>query len=116
VSNSPMARLTGLFVGILIALYFSFESPISGTSMNPARSFASAMGAQIWMDLWIYFVAPPIGMLLASEVYVHLRGIDRVFCAKLSHPAHGRCIFNCNYGALMHSASARPPASSSQAI
>ena len=40
---------------------------------------------RLWAALWIYFVAPPIGMLLAAEVYVRRHGLARVLCAKLHH-------------------------------
>ena len=69
-------------------------------SMNPARSFASAFPARTFDVLWIYFTAPPIGMLLASEAYLRWRGGDCVYCAKLHHQNDKRCIFRCNYPAL----------------
>jgi aquaporin Z len=69
-------------------------------SMNPARSFASALVAWQWTALWIYFTAPPLGMLAAAEAYVRLRGAHRVLCAKLNHHTARRCIFRCNFGAL----------------
>ncbi len=60
VSNTAgLARFTALFVGALVATYISVEAPISGMSMNPARSLASAIPAQAWAPLWMYFVAPP---------------------------------------------------------
>ncbi len=98
VSNTPkLARFTGLFAGALIAIYITVEAPLSGMSMNPARSFGSAVPPQLWQSLWIYFTAPPLGMLLAAEVYVRLRGAHRVFCAKLHHHNDKRCIFHCGY-------------------
>jgi len=66
-------------------------------SMNPARTFASALPAQIWTALWIYFTAPPLGMLVAAELYVRQYGLHHVFCAKLHHHNNTRCIFRCNY-------------------
>ena len=102
VSNTAgLARFTPLFVGALVATYISVEAPISGMSMNPARSLASAVPAQAWMPLWIYFVAPPLGMLLAAEAYVRRRGLTGVFCAKLHHDNAQRCIFRCRYAELM---------------
>src|SRR5262245_55559904 len=98
VSNTPrLARFTGVFAGIMVAIYISLEAPFSGMSMNPARTFASAVPAQVWTALWIYFMAPPLGMLLAAEVYVRQQGIQQVFCAKLHHHNDKRCIFRCNY-------------------
>jgi aquaporin Z len=94
-----IARYTGLFAGALVATYISVESPFSGMSMNPARTFGSAFNAQIWASLWIYFTAPPLGMLLAAESYLRLKGARGVLCAKLHHHNHKRCIFKCNFGA-----------------
>ena len=44
-------------------------------SMNPARSFASDFVGMQWHGMWIYFVAPVLGMLSAAEVFVRTRGI-----------------------------------------
>ncbi len=89
-------HFTGLCAGLLVATYITFESPISGMSMNPARTFASAVPAHTWMSLWIYFTAPMLGMLSAAEVYRASKQ-RTVACAKLHHRNSQRCIFNCNY-------------------
>lgn len=86
-------RYTGLLASGLVAIFIAIESPLSGMSMNPARSFASAIGAGSWGSIWIYFVAPPIGMLAASEVFLRLPRIQRSACAKLYHSEHHPCIF-----------------------
>ena len=97
-SNSPRtARLTPFIAGCLVATYITLESPISGMSMNPARSFASAAVANHWTGWWIYFAAPPLAMLTAAEFFVRTRGSKSVLCAKLNHFGSSRCIFNCNY-------------------
>jgi aquaporin Z len=101
VSNSPrIARFTGVLAGALVATYISLESPFSGMSMNPARTFASAYPARMFSALWVYFTAPSLGMLLASEVYLRTRGAHRVFCAKYHHDNDKPCIFRCNYAAI----------------
>ena len=101
-SNTPrLARFTGLCAGAMVATYISLEAPYSGMSMNPARTFASALPAQIWTALWIYFTAPPLGMLLAAELYVRQYGLPHVFCAKLHHHNTKRCIFHCNWKQLL---------------
>jgi len=97
-SNTPrLARFTGLFAGAMIATSISLEAPYSGMSMNPARTLASALPAQTWTALWVYFTAPPLGMLLAAELYVRQHGIHHVFCAKLHHHNNKRCVFHCNW-------------------
>jgi aquaporin Z len=100
VSNTPyLARFTGLFAGALVATYITLEAPLSGMSMNPARSFGSALAAQLWTALWIYFIAPPLGMLTAAEFYRRQQGVHAVICAKLHHHNRKRCIFRCGYQA-----------------
>jgi aquaporin Z len=98
VTNTPrLASKTGLFAGALVATYITLESPISGMSMNPARTFGSALWARDWTALWIYFTAPPLGMLLAAELYARWKGRASVSCAKLHHQNNRRCIF-CGFG------------------
>jgi len=92
-------RYTGLFAAALVATYITFESPISGMSMNPARTVGSAVSAHVWTALWIYFTAPLLGMLLAAETYVRIRGARAVICAKYHHMNDQRCIFRCGYAA-----------------
>jgi aquaporin Z len=65
-------------------------------SINPARTFGSAVLAGDFAGLWIYFLAPPLGMLLASEMYTRAVGAHRVKCAKLHHPRGPGCIFGCD--------------------
>ncbi len=98
VSNQArLARYTPLFVGTLVATWITLEAPISGMSMNPARSFASAAGAGVFSSLWLYFAAPLAGMLLAAELFVRMRGLRAVHCAKLHHQNSQPCIFRCGY-------------------
>lgn len=97
VSNTRnLARYTGIFAGILVATYITIEAPISGMSMNPARTFGSALPAGHFMDLWVYFIAPVMGMLLAAEIYSRVKGANSISCAKLHHQNEKRCI-HCGY-------------------
>jgi aquaporin Z len=94
--TSNMIRLsnyTGIFAGILVCLYITFEAPISGMSMNPARTFASAILAQVWTAFWLYYFVPPLAMLTATELYKRLTGIrTRSICCKLCPNGETRCI------------------------
>ena len=100
VSNHPrLARFTGICAGLLVWTYITVEAPLSGMSMNPARTFGSALLARDFPGLWIYFTAPPLGMLLAAEVFTRRFGAQRVLCAKLHHPHNGPCIFGCGASA-----------------
>jgi len=65
--------------------------------MNPARTFGSAFVGQIWDFVWIYFVAPPVAMLLAAEAYLRVKGARAILCAKFHHNNNQRCIFRCAY-------------------
>ena len=94
VSSSRFQRLTGVCAGALIALFITVEAPISGMSMNPARSLGSAVFAGTVSTLWIYFLAPLAGMQLAAAI-VPARA--RRGCAKLDHPSDRPCIF-CGQG------------------
>lgn len=93
-SRDRLAQYTGFAAGVLVACYIAIEAPYSGMSMNPARSFASAAPARFFADLWIYFVAPPLGMWAAAVLHRTLRMPSG--CAKLAHAAGARCI-HCGY-------------------
>jgi aquaporin Z len=69
-SSKRFEKYVALISGVLIALYLIIEIPLSGMSLNPARSFAGAFAANKWGYLWIYFVAPTLAMLAASEVFI----------------------------------------------
>jgi aquaporin Z len=101
-NNLRARRFTGLCAGMLVAVYITFEAPLSGMSMNPARTFASAVPAQHWTAIWVYFTAPLIGMLTAAEIYLRIHDASAVACAKLHHENNQRCIF-CGKPAQAHS-------------
>ena len=93
-SNSEtLARYTPYFVGALYAIFIAFEAPLSGMSMNPARTLGSAINANYWHAIWIYFIAPQLGMLIAAELFLRVRGGAGPYCAKLHHANGKRCIF-----------------------
>ena len=104
VSNSKKwSRFTPLFAGTLIATFITFEAPLSGMSMNPARTLGSALLPHLFDGLWIYFLAPLIGMLLAAELYIRVRSLRNVHCAKFHHHNSHRCIFRCRFDELASS-------------
>jgi aquaporin Z len=57
----------------LVAIHLA-AIPFSGASVNPARSFASALVGTNFDDLWIYFIAPPIGAAIGAIVHRYLYG------------------------------------------
>jgi aquaporin Z len=92
-NHHRLAGYTGLFAGVLVASYITIEAPFSGMSMNPARTFGSALPPMIWDGLWVYLAAPPLGMLFAAELYLWRKGQQSVKCCKLHHNNDKRCIF-----------------------
>ncbi len=68
-STKQLSKYTASLVAFLIALFITFEAPYSGMSMNPARTFASAIVANEWNSFWLYCIAPPLGMWCA-ELFV----------------------------------------------
>ena len=98
-SNHPqLTRYTPFVAAALTAIFITFEAPLSGASMNPARTFASSVVGQIWTALWVYFTAPVLAMQCAAILY--RRSGRVVYCAKLHHHNSARCIFNCAFGKL----------------
>jgi aquaporin Z len=103
-TNRPgLARFAGLAAGALVFAYITIEAPISGMSINPARTVASALPSGVWTAAWIYFAAPVGGMFLAVDLYRALgaqkrdgHGLSKVAhvgCAKWNHDLRHRCIF-----------------------
>ncbi len=100
-NHARLSRFTPLFVGALVATYITFESPISGMSMNPARTLGSALFPHLFAGIWIYFVGPLAGMMLAAELFVRIRSLREVHCAKIHHHNSQRCIFRCEFRRLL---------------
>ena len=100
-NRETLARYTPCLVGALYATFTTFETPLSGMSMNPARTFGSAFHAGYWYAFWIYLVAPTLGMLGAGETFLWARGGVAPCCAKLYHANNTRCIFHQGYRAAL---------------
>ena len=64
------AGFAGLPIGIALAVIHLAGIPLTGTSVNPARSFGPAVveGGQAWSQLWLFILAPLIGALIAAAV------------------------------------------------
>jgi aquaporin Z len=97
VNKPAVAARTGLLAGGLVVLLVTIEAPISGTSVNPARSAAPALFVPLLRDQWLYVAGPIIGALLAVTAYRRRWGGGTV-CAKLYHTAAYPCPFDtCGY-------------------
>lgn len=112
-NHASTAPYTGVLAGVLLAVYITVEAPLSGMSLNPARTVASAIPARRARALWVYFAAPILGMLTAAGVFVAAGPAARraglhpgeVYCAKLKHPDGGECIFRCRAGEMTRTGS-----------
>jgi len=63
---------SGVIAAACVATFITIEAPVSGMSLNPARTFASAVWAGEFTGLWLYFLAPALGMLLGAAIARHL--------------------------------------------
>ena len=77
-NNNKLKKYTRIFAGCLVCTWVIVAGPISGFGMNPARSFASALSANIWTAFWIYLFVPFIGMLMAAEFYLFIGSKSKV--------------------------------------
>jgi glycerol uptake facilitator-like aquaporin len=65
-------------IGGAVALDALFGGPVTGASMNPARSFGPALASGEWHDLWIYVLGPLGGAALGALAYQVVRGQARL--------------------------------------
>jgi len=68
-NRKALEKWAPLIVGVILAVYLAVETPLSGMSLNPARTFGSTFAAGEWEHYWIYLTAPTAGALLATELY-----------------------------------------------
>lgn len=79
VDRRAVNGFAGLAIGLTVFLEAAFMGPITGASMNPARSLGPALVAGLWQHHWLYWIAPIVGAQLAMLAY---RG--------LAHPSSQR--------------------------
>ncbi|MBA3944633.1 MAG: MIP family channel protein [Herpetosiphonaceae bacterium] len=68
-----VGELAALAIGGTVALDALWGGPVSGASMNPARSFGPALIGGVWRDQWVYWLGPIIGASLGAFLYQWLR-------------------------------------------
>ena len=68
-----VGQLAALAIGATVALDALWGGPISGASMNPARSFGPALVAGVWRDQWVYWLGPISGAGVGALIYQWLR-------------------------------------------
>lgn len=91
--DATYAPFTGLAAGALVATFIAVEAPLSGMSMNVARTLPSNLFASQTSALWVYAVAPLLGMLTAAAHFTQRHGRHASGCAKLHHSSTVPCIF-----------------------
>ncbi|XWS69321.1 hypothetical protein CRYUN_Cryun04dG0169200 [Craigia yunnanensis] len=75
--NRAVGELAGFAVGMTIVLNVFVAGPISGASMNPARSIGPALVMHVYEGLWIYVVGPIAGTILGGFAYNLIRFTDK---------------------------------------
>ena len=71
--DAAKGEMAGIAIGGMVALAAAFGGPISGASMNPARSFAPALATGNFAHHWLYWAAPVLGTLLGARAYRAIR-------------------------------------------
>ncbi len=74
IGSKEIRPLAGVVIGSVISLEAMFAGPISGASMNPARSFAPAIVSGHLEHLWLYLIAPVVGALLGVFICKAIHG------------------------------------------
>ena len=72
--SKEQGMFAGLAIGSTVLLCAMFAGPITGASMNPARSIAPAIVSGNIEHLWVYIIAPIIGAVLAIGIFYVLQG------------------------------------------
>ncbi|KAI4332452.1 hypothetical protein L6164_017361 [Bauhinia variegata] len=75
--NRAIGELAGLAVGATVLLNVMFAGPISGASMNPARSLGPAIVSHRYRGIWIYMLSPILGAVAGAWVYNLVRYTDK---------------------------------------
>lgn len=71
VHGKAIKDFAGIAIGFTVGLEAMFAGPITGASMNPARSIGPALASGNFDYLWIYIIATTLGAMLAAKVYVN---------------------------------------------
>ncbi len=70
--RGSFAAVAGIPIGLTITLDIMMGGPLTGASMNPSRTFGPDLVAGVWTNVWIYFIACPLGAAAAALLYEHL--------------------------------------------
>ncbi|XP_020082588.1 aquaporin NIP2-1-like [Ananas comosus] len=78
--TKAVGELAGLAVGSAVCITSIFAGPVSGGSMNPARTLGPAVASKIYDGLWVYLVGPVFGTLLGAWAYAFIRETGQSPC------------------------------------
>ena len=79
-------------IGGTVGLDALFGGPVTGASMNPARSFGPAVAAGEWQDFWVYVAGPIIGAVVGAIAYQLVRGHDQNAAREKTDPDGPRAV------------------------
>lgn len=93
VSHPKLHPWTGFAAGVWVAFLVFAEAPVTGTSLNPARSLGPAVVTGTYRNLWVYFLGPLGGATATALLWkpTVIAGLRPVFCAKLFHTGRYPC-------------------------
>jgi aquaporin Z len=100
VSHPKFHLWTGFAAGVWVAFLVFAEAPVTGTSLNPARSLGPAVVTDTYRNLWVYFLGPLGGASAIALLWkpTVTAGARSVFCAKLFHTDRYRChLADCHF-------------------
>lgn len=80
-----IGHAAAIAIGSSVALEAIFAGPITGASMNPARSFGPALVGWTWDSQWVYWVAPTVGAAAAAFIYRWLAGQHMKIAGKMEN-------------------------------
>ncbi|XP_061355612.1 probable aquaporin NIP-type [Gastrolobium bilobum] len=75
--NRAIGELAGIAVGMTVLIDVFIAGPVSGASMNPARSLGPALVMHVYDGFWIYIVGPFLGAILGASAYNLIRFTDK---------------------------------------
>lgn len=108
IDRPALMNFTPAAAGILLGLFVFAEAPVSGASLNPARTLGPDIVAGAYTGVWVYMLGPPLGALAAACLHRHRH--RTVACGKLYHASIAACDFpGCEYTAPGPRKKTRPP-------